>query len=504
MFEGNPAPNSLPNSSANSGWHEGLSRETLAAQPERSPVMIPNPYPSSFRKLTRNVACLLAAGLAFSAVAESKKVLVVTVTKGFRHSSIPTAERILKDLGTSSGDFTVDYARTDDELRAKTTAAALAGIDGVIFANTTGDLPLADTGEFLKWIEAGHGFVGMHSATDTFRGHKPLSPYTTMINGEFLTHGAQAAVEAFNGDAEFPSNRHLGQSLKLYDEIYIINGYQRKAVRALLDLDQHPNTRMPGHYPISWARLFGQGRVWYTSLGHREDVWDADPNLKDRRNPVELSQAYQKHILGGIRWALGLEKADASSQNLAAKVSPAEAAQGFRPLFNGEDLSGWKLRNPSGQASWSAQNGMLVNEIAKDQHGTDLVSVEKFKDFTVRYEYLVPKGANSGFYLRGRYEIQIFDDAGNPPAPGGNGGIYSVKAPDKNVSKPAGQWQEVEATIQGNRITVTLNGTKIHDAVEVTRGTGGQLDDQLDQAGPILLQGDHGAVAFRNVRIRPL
>ena len=91
---------------------------------------------------------------------------------------------------------------------------------------------------------------------------------------------------------------------------------------------------------------------------------------------------------------------------------------------------------------------------------------------------------------------------GSAAAPGGNGGIYSQKAPSANVSKPAGQWQDVEATIRGNRITVTLNGVKIHDGVEVTRATGGQLDDQLDQPGPILLQGDHGAVAFRNVRIK--
>lgn len=446
----------------------------------------------------------LAAGITVTASAAPRKVLVVTVTKGFRHSSIPTAERVLRELGEKSGDFTVDYARTDDELRAKTTREALAGYDGAIFANTTGDLPLADVGEFLSWVEAGHGFIGMHSATDTYRGHKPLSPYTQMINGEFLTHGSQAAVEAFNGDPAFPSNRDLPPTFAVYDEIYILNGYQRKAVKALLDLDQHPNTRMPGHYPISWARNYGKGRVWYTSLGHREDMWDADPGLKDRRNPVSVSESYQKHILGGIRWALGIVQGDATPQDLRAKLSPEEVKDGFRPLFNGVDLAGWKLRNPSGRASWSAQNGMLVNEVTGKEHGTDLVSEETFKDFTVRYEYLVPKGANSGFYLRGRYEIQILEDFGKPTSEGGNGGLYSVQAPPRNVSMPTGQWQKAEATIRGNRITVTLNGVRIHDNVEVTRGTGGQLDNNLDQPGPILLQGDHGAVAFRNIRLKPL
>lgn len=463
--------------------------------------------PRTLSRCAGTLAILL--GFTLAAAAAPKKVLVVTVTKGFRHSSIPTAERVIAELGKKDGSFDVDYVRTDEDMASKMTTASLAAYDAVIFANTTGakatgDLPLPDVEGFLKWIEGGKGFVGMHSATDTFRGHKPLHPYTVMINGEFRTHGSQAAVEAFNGDPSFPSNRHLDGSLKVYDEIYLLDAYQRKAVRALLDLDQHPNTRMPGHYPISWARQYGQGRVWYTSLGHREDVWDADPNLKDRRNDVSVSIAYQKHILGGIRWALGLEQGDATPQSTSARLSDAEAKDGFRLLFNGTDLSGWKLRNASGLATWSAQNGMLVNEIPDKQHGTDLLTEETFRDFVVRYEYLVPKDSNSGFYLRGRYEIQILGDYGTLAAEGGNGGLYSVKAPTVNASRPAGVWQQAEATIRGNRITVTLNGVKIHDGVEVTRATGGQLDNDLDKPGPILLQGDHGAVAFRNIRIKPL
>lgn len=446
----------------------------------------------------------LALGLSLTASAAPKKVLVVTVTKGFRHSSIPTAEKVLGELATKDGGFTVDYARTDDELKSKMSVASLANYDGVIFANTTGDLPLPDVDGFVNWVRSGKGFVGMHSATDTFRAHDPVHPYTVMINGEFKTHKEQAAVEAVNGDPNFPSNRHLGPTFAVFDEIYLLNRYQRQAVKALLDLDQHPNSKMPGHYPISWARLYGQGRVWYTSLGHREDMWDAAPDLKDRKNSVAISEAYQKHILGGIRWAIGLEPGDATPQDLHAKLTAAEVQDGFRPLFNGVDLAGWGLRNPDGKGTWSAQNGMLVNEIPEGGHGTDLVSTEKFGDFTVRYEYLVPKGANSGFYLRGRYEIQVFDDFGKAPEMGGNGAIYSIKPASQNASKPAGQWQTVEATIRGNKISVTLNGVKIHENVEVTRGTGGQLDNNLDQPGPILLQGDHGAVAFRNIRIKKL
>jgi len=179
---------------------------------------------SLFPRWTAPVAVVL--GIVLSASAAPKRVLVVTVTKGFRHSSIPTAERVLGELAQKDGSFTVDYARTDEELTQKTTVAALAGFDGVIFANTTGDLPLADLTGFLKWIESGKGFIGMHSATDTFGKRKPLHPYTVMINGEFKTHKEQAAVEAINGDPAFPSNRHLGPTYKVFDEIYILNGYE--------------------------------------------------------------------------------------------------------------------------------------------------------------------------------------------------------------------------------------------------------------------------------------
>lgn len=448
--------------------------------------MIPSTLSPAIR--TGLFTLLLATAVAVSAA--PKPVLVVTVTKGFRHSSIPTAEKVLADLAQRDGSFTVDYARNDEELKRKTTDAALAGYEAVIFANTTGDLPLADVNAFLSWIQGGKGFIGMHSATDTFRGHQPLHPFTLMINGEFKTHKEQVEVEAINSDPTFPSNRHLGPSYKVFDEIYILNGYQRAAVRALLDLDRHPNSGMPGHYPISWARTYGNGRVWYTSLGHREDVWE--------------SSDYQKHILGGIRWALSLESGDATPQSLKVQLPATELAEGFRPLFNGEDLQGWRLRNADGVPSWSAQNGMLVNEMPENGHGTDLVSTESFRDFTVRYEYLIPKGANSGFYLRGRYEIQILDDHGQAPGDGSNGALYSLKPPARNVSKPAGQWQQVEATLRGNRVTVVLNGVTIHDNVELTRPTGGQLDNHVDQPGPFLLQGDHGAVAFRNLRIKPL
>jgi uncharacterized protein len=273
---------------------------------------------------------LLAGSLAVtpSALAAPKKVLVVTTTMGFRHSSIPTAEKVIAALGNESGAFTVEYARVepnDPQFRgadgkpdkAKVNAAikevlaqkmspeALKNYDAVIFANTTGDLPLPDKQAFLDWIKSGKGFVGMHSATDTFDKHQPLDPYVDMIGAEFKEHHAQVEVDVINQDQECPACRHLPADWKVFDEIYLFNAFDRSKVHGLLTLDKHPNDKTPGDYPISWCKEYGQGRVFYTSLGHREDVWD--PNWPDRKNPKEVAEAYQQLILNGIKWAVGLE-----------------------------------------------------------------------------------------------------------------------------------------------------------------------------------------------------
>lgn len=193
---------------------------------------------------------------------------------------------------------------------------------------------------------------------------------------------------------------------------------------------------------------------------------------------------------------------------LGASLPVALAAddEGFVPLFNGKDTTGWKLRNPQGHNSWSVKpGGILKNTINKGEHGTDLLTEKKFKNFTVRFEYLVPDGSNSGFYLRGRHEIQILGDTkSGRTSKGGNGALYGFKEPDHFVSKPGDQWQTCEATIIGQKITVILNGVKIHDNVECPRPTGGEIDRNVDQPGPILLQGDHGTVSFRNIRIKEL
>jgi type 1 glutamine amidotransferase len=276
-------------------------------------------------------------GVAAPAQAAPKKVLVVTVTKGFRHSSIPTAEKVLAELAKESSAFTVEYARVEPNdpqfkgddgkpdkakvdaaikqvLAEKMSATALKKYDAVIFANTTGDLPLPDNQAFLDWIKSGKGFVGMHSATDTFPG---FPGYTEMIGAHFKTHGAQVKVDAINQDQECPICKHLPANWEVFDEIYQMKDFDRTKVHGLLTLDKHPNDKTPGDYPIAWCKEYGKGRVFYTSLGHREDVWD--PTWPDRKNSKEVAEAYQQHILGGIKWALGLEKMNAKPQKTAVE-----------------------------------------------------------------------------------------------------------------------------------------------------------------------------------------
>jgi type 1 glutamine amidotransferase len=199
-------------------------------------------------------------------------------------------------------------------LAEKMSPAALKNYDAVIFANTTGDLPLPDKEAFLDWIKSGKGFVGMHSAADTFHG---FAGYLDMVGAEFKAHGAQVEVDALNQDQGCPICKHLPADWKVFDEIYQFKNFDRTKVHGLLTLDKHPNDKTPGDYPVAWCKDYGKGRVFYTSLGHREDVWD--PAWPDRKNPKEVAEAYQKHILGGIKWALGLEQMNAKPQKAAVE-----------------------------------------------------------------------------------------------------------------------------------------------------------------------------------------
>ena len=183
----------------------------------------------------------------------------------------------------------------------------------------------------------------------------------------------------------------------------------------------------------------------------------------------------------------------------------ADEEKDFKPLFNGKDFTGWQVRHEQAHNAWKIVDGVLKNELKPGEHGVDLITDAKYWNFTVRYEYLVLEGSNSGFYLRGRHEIQILGDfKSGKVSLGGNGAIYRHTLPAKFAGKAGDEWQTVEATMIGDRITVILNGEKIHDNVKVERATGGEMDGSVNEPGPFLLQGDHGAVSFRNLRVKEL
>lgn len=291
--------------------------------------------------MNKIIAILFAASLAFAAQAAPKKLLVVTTTTGFRHASIPTLEKMLTELGQQSGEFTVDFieqppghpgngfpkklkdnatpeekkafedaeAKWNDSLKTallKLSPENLKNYDGVVFASTTGDLPIPDQQGFLDWIKAGHAFIGLHAAADTFHG---WPGYIDMLGAVFRHHGQQTNVICLNQDPKNPATAALPAAWSIQqEEIYQFSNYVPANVHELLIMDKHPETGEAGHFAVSWCKNYGDGKVFYTSLGHRDDIIDPDPGVKDRKNDVEISKAYRAHVLGGIEWALGLKK----------------------------------------------------------------------------------------------------------------------------------------------------------------------------------------------------
>ena len=178
---------------------------------------------------------------------------------------------------------------------------------------------------------------------------------------------------------------------------------------------------------------------------------------------------------------------------------------GWIALFNGTDKSGWHLRHADGADSWSVQDGALVNTPPPGEHGTDLISDLVFWNCELELDFMVPAmSENSGVYLRGRYEIQILGDYGRAPAKGGCGSIYNLCTASKNMSKKPGEWNHLRAVLVDDRVDVWMNGEQVIDGCRLTGPTGSELDRNEQLLGPIFLQGDHGRVAYKNIRVRPL
>jgi hypothetical protein len=171
-------------------------------------------------------------------------------------------------------------------------------------------------------------------------------------------------------------------------------------------------------------------------------------------------------------------------------------------LFDGKTLAGWRLRDPKAKMGWAVVGGELA--VVDSKGNADLVSERAFQDMKLHVEFTVEPKSNSGVYLRGRYEVQILDNPDQKMAldAHGCGGLYSRIAPKVDATKPAGEWQAYDITLVGRQLTVVLNGQTIIQGT-VDGITGGAINPFEGEPGPLMLQGDHGKVRFRNIVVTP-
>ena len=178
-------------------------------------------------------------------------------------------------------------------------------------------------------------------------------------------------------------------------------------------------------------------------------------------------------------------------------------------LFNGEDLTGWRLVDPNSTNGFYVKDGIMINDPVQEEgkprvHYGNIRTDQEFEDFKLSLEVNVPKNGNSGVYLRGIYEIQVFDSYGKPLDSHNMGGLYSRITPSQNAEKPAGRWQTMEMNLCKRHLTVVLNDITIIDNQPIKGITGGALTSNEFAPGPIYLQGDHDKVMYRNIHLIPI
>jgi type 1 glutamine amidotransferase len=263
-----------------------------------------------------------------------KRLLVVTVTKGFRHGgSIEAGEAKLEELGRGAGRFHLEYLRagaadeSEEDLKARFATAfapeTLAAFDGAIFLNTTGELPIPDIAGFLEWIKSGKAFIGFHAATDTL---KRSPAYGDMIGGYIQNHpwyGGKGPYGFVVHDSDHRLTGMYAERFRFDDEIYDYTRFKPENVRVLISLDMPASKpHKPYNVPVSWIRDYGEGRVFYTNFGHSRPTWQ--------------DASFLAHTAAGIGWALRRFDApsspnpDVQAVDSIRNASPAAAAASDR------------------------------------------------------------------------------------------------------------------------------------------------------------------------------
>ncbi len=443
-------------------------------------------------------ALALAAGEAAPAE-KLPRVLFLTHSAGFVHSvvkrpeggGLALAERRLVEA--AEGRFEVVPSQ-DCALLAQPELSSFAA---VVFY-TSGMLPLSEEerGRFFSWIRKGGALVGIHSATDTWA---EVPEYGALIGGRFDGHPWTQEVGVLVEDRAHPATSHLPDYFTIADEIYQHKEFQRHPTRVLLRLDPDSveiarGNRQDRDYALAWCSDYGEGRVFYTALGHREELFS--------------DERFLQHLLGAIDWAV-------NGPDYSPPPPPGAVA-----LLGAGGLAAWHDEG-GGAARWRLEDGVL--EVAPG--AGSILTREAFGDCLLHVEFMTPQSpdgaagqgrGNSGVYLQTHYEVQVLDSYGLEPGPDDCGAIYGVRAPSTNASRPPLRWQVYDLRFraprsaeggqkaENARLSVWHNGILIQEDVEVPGSTRAALDTPEGARGPLLLQ-DHGApVRYRNIWLVPL
>ena len=422
------------------------------------------------------------------------KVLFLSHSAGFMHDVVKRPAP--GELSLAEREF-VELAKDDFEVIATQNCADLnpemLGKVAAVAFYTTGELPIeaANRDAFMDWMLHGGAFVGIHCATDTFYKY---APYQRMVGGVFDGHPWHQEIRVDVLDGAHPAVATLERGFLITDEIYQFRDLVRPPLRELLrveplSIDLSKGARKDGNYPIAWCRDYGQGRVFYTSLGHRPEVW--------------LDARFRRHLLGGLSWTID-----------GTDWKPDPPAHCLLLAGNLMGQRGWQKRDGSPAAWIATDDGML--EVVPG--AGDVITHAEFSDATLHIEFSVPVDAsegeargNSGVYLMGRYEIQVHDSLGATPGTGSCAAIYGQSAPSVNASKSPLAWQSFDiefraprfdsegAKSENARLTLWHNGVLVHDDIELKAATPGGIFDKEAALGPLLLQ-EHGSlVRYRNI-----
>jgi type 1 glutamine amidotransferase len=423
-----------------------------------------------------------------------ERLLFLTHSAGYEHAAIhrDSPEKLSAaetGLVEAAGDRYEVVATKDCSL---INAKSLESFDAVMFY-TTGMLPIeeARVDELLDWIAEGGAFVGVHCATDTFPAY---APFIDMIGGHFAGHPWSMPVTLVVEDGNHPSTKHLGKEWSLLEEVYQFETFHRYPLHGLLHLsgkkaDLSKGARPDSDYVNAWCKPYGEGRVFYTALGHYSQAW-SDPT-------------FRTHLLGGVQWAI-------HGPNTPVPA-PAEAIV----LLKDSNLSSWTHADKRAP-EWAAEDAFATvtpgtgNLFSKELFGDALFHIE-FSPSVEAQGVTGQARGNSGVYLMGQYELQVLDSYGLKPEMGDCGSIYGVALPLEAPYRRAGVWSYYDIEFraprfdsegkktENARITAWLNGRLIHDDVEVPGPTAASWRRDEFPLGPLMLQEHGNKVNYRNV-----